>query len=253
MVEDLVNVHELYHHSRLLQRHAEGQQAGAMSHKAALPPLLSFGLSIDEHFQQSLTLGHQPLPTERPPLLDDDLWFCAEQHWRPPTELYALRKRAIGAIKELEQRWGPVTAQLRRLQTPAIRRVTATRDLGLTALLIMLLSWAGRYDLPIWFDSGYASSGDGVFPVQQGREITMAEVLDGWQDHNYHIIKQLKPGPHDSDASQGFCTKPLTHAQLHPGCPSSLDASSFSPVARSGSSTMGIQVGNPSGHPIATS
>ena len=76
-------------HSRLLQRHAEGQQAGALSHKAALPPLLSFGLSIDDHFTQSLTLGHHPLPTERPPLLDDDLWFCAEQHWRPPAELYA--------------------------------------------------------------------------------------------------------------------------------------------------------------------
>eukprot|EP00439_Symbiodinium_sp_Y106_P041568 s2353_g5.t1 len=34
---------------RVLQR-ADGQQAGAFSQRAALPPLLSFGLSIDEHF-----------------------------------------------------------------------------------------------------------------------------------------------------------------------------------------------------------
>ena len=32
-------------------------------------------------FRQSLQLGHVPLPTERLPLLDDDLWFCAERHW----------------------------------------------------------------------------------------------------------------------------------------------------------------------------
>ena len=49
-------------HSRLLQRHAEGQQAGALSHKAALPPLLSFGLSVDEHFAQAPTLGCKPEP-----------------------------------------------------------------------------------------------------------------------------------------------------------------------------------------------
>jgi len=32
---------------------ADGQQVGALSHKAALPPILSYGLSMDEHFDQS--------------------------------------------------------------------------------------------------------------------------------------------------------------------------------------------------------
>ena len=158
-------------------------------------------------------------------MLDDDLWFCAEHHWKPPAELYALRRRAIGAIKELKQRWSPVTAQLRRLQTPAIRRVTASRDLGLTALLIMLLSWADT-TYPYGLIKGMPAVGTappyGIFPVQEGREITLTEVLEGWQDHNSGIIRQLKPGPHDSvlleqseaDAMHGFCTEPMTHAQL---------------------------------------
>ena len=38
---------------RLCQRMADGQQVGALSHKAALPPILSYGLSMDEHFDQS--------------------------------------------------------------------------------------------------------------------------------------------------------------------------------------------------------
>ena len=33
------------------QQTAEGQQVGAMAHGAALPPVLPFGLHMDEHFE----------------------------------------------------------------------------------------------------------------------------------------------------------------------------------------------------------
>ena len=56
---------------RQRQRHAEGQQAGALSHKAALPPLLSFGLDPDTHYQRAYLRSQVPLPTEQQPLLDD--------------------------------------------------------------------------------------------------------------------------------------------------------------------------------------
>lgn len=42
--------HNAGRQAMLVQRHAEGQQAGAHSHRAALPPLLPFGLTPDEHF-----------------------------------------------------------------------------------------------------------------------------------------------------------------------------------------------------------
>ncbi|CAE7846314.1 unnamed protein product, partial [Symbiodinium necroappetens] len=42
---------------RFRQRTADGLQTGASTHRAALPPLLPFGLSVDEHFEQSLHLG----------------------------------------------------------------------------------------------------------------------------------------------------------------------------------------------------
>ena len=63
--------------SRLVQRHADGQQAGALSHRAALPPLVSFGLTMDEHFAACQALLCEPTPLEKQPLLDDDLSFAA--------------------------------------------------------------------------------------------------------------------------------------------------------------------------------
>eukprot|EP00435_Cladocopium_sp_Y103_P025354 s2906_g6.t1 len=62
---------------RLRQRHAEGQQAGALSHKAALPPLLSFGLAMDDHFHQAEGLLQRPTPLDMPPLVDEDLRYAA--------------------------------------------------------------------------------------------------------------------------------------------------------------------------------
>ena len=211
--------------ARLRQRHAEGQQAGALSQKAALPPLISFGLDPDEHFSRALQLGQTPLPTERMPLLDDDLWFASSVCATPPDKVKSFRQHAIGALKELKQRWAPVTKHLRSLQSPAIRGVTATRDLGLTALLILLSSWAD-VSYPFGLISGTPAVGTapnyGIFPAQPGRSITLDEVLEGWESHNNHITRSLKPELHDEtlleqslkDADQGFCTPPLTFQEL---------------------------------------
>ena len=50
---------------RQLQRAAEGQQVGACARKAALPPLLRYGLDPDEHFAAALAIGEAPLPILR--------------------------------------------------------------------------------------------------------------------------------------------------------------------------------------------
>ena len=73
--------------TRLRQRHSEGKQAGSLNHRAALPPLLPFGLSPDEHFQASRALGQTSLPTEGRPMLDDDLQFAAQMHPTAPVRL----------------------------------------------------------------------------------------------------------------------------------------------------------------------
>ncbi|CAE7505211.1 unnamed protein product, partial [Symbiodinium sp. CCMP2456] len=126
---------------RFRQRTADGQQIGASSHRAAIPPLLPFGLTADEHFEQSLHLGTRPLPTELRPILDTDLIFAADMHAKHRGSLRAIRQQAVGALKELKRRWESVGARLRTLQPKSLREATRYRDLGLTALLIILTCW----------------------------------------------------------------------------------------------------------------
>eukprot|EP00435_Cladocopium_sp_Y103_P055038 s2532_g18.t1 len=106
---------------RLRQRHAEGQQAGALSHKAALPPLLSFGLAMDEHFHQAEGLLQCPTPLEMPPLVDEDLRYAASCSSKDTQQLVKFRKFAVGFLIELKQRWQGVTLHLRQFQ-PGLSR-----------------------------------------------------------------------------------------------------------------------------------
>ena len=63
---------------RFKQRSTEGKQPGAYNQKAALPLVVSYGLSPDEHFVQALRVGQSVLPTECPAVLDADLHFAAD-------------------------------------------------------------------------------------------------------------------------------------------------------------------------------
>ena len=126
---------------RLAQRTSEGQQAGAYSQRASLPPLLSYGLEPDEHFVQARALSQQPLPTENLTVLDADLHFAAFVTARSRGHLRGLRQTAIKVLRELHRRWQGVTLHLRRFQSSAIQAVTHKRDIGLTGLLMVLISW----------------------------------------------------------------------------------------------------------------
>ena len=210
---------------RMAQRTAEGQQAGALSHRAALPPLLSFGLDPEVHFIQAHRLSQLPLPTEQRAVLDEDLQFAAwcTANWRG--QMRERRQHALGPLRELKRRWAPVSTVLVKHQPEAIRRVTAQRDLGLLSLLLLITSWSDTAyphglirGLPaVAFAPPY-----GVFPLQEANLITFEDVLTGWEAHNKSILGSLKPGKDDdfllsqsmADADQGFCSPPLNRKQF---------------------------------------
>ena len=62
----------------------------------------------------------------------------------------------------------------------------------------------------------------GIFPQQPAKRIGMADVLEGWQEHNQNILNQLKARKDDAfllqqsmeDAGNGFCTPPLRRAEF---------------------------------------
>ena len=176
-------------HKYQFLRTAEGQQVGALRQRAALPPMLAYGLSPDERFQQALHLGQCPLPTEQPAVLDLDLSFAPKKCPQPT--------KAIGAVKELHRRW---QKRLRQFQHPALRATTAKRDLGFVGLMVILTSWPDIsyphgliHGLPA---VGYAP-GYGIFPSQPAARITFQQVIDDCDAHNVRILASLKPGKDD--------------------------------------------------------
>ncbi|CAE7261262.1 FCPB [Symbiodinium sp. CCMP2592] len=216
-IEDLVNSDSL---GWLMQRTAEGQQAGALSGRAALPPLLPFGLSPDEHFERALARGDDPLPTEHPPVLDQDLHFAAAMTVGSLGRLRELRRECVRPLRELKHRWSQVGDHLRKLQTPAVRKVTAQRDLGLLSLFVVLLSWPDT-TLPSHLLFGMPAVGTslpcGVFPQQSFDTIPLHRLFENVDSHNKAIQGSIRPGPHDAflleqstkDFEAGFCSAPL--------------------------------------------
>ena len=205
---------------RQLARIGDGCQVGAMTHRAALPPLLPFNLDPDDHFNQALQRAQQPLPYEDLPVVDLDLEFVADAYAAHGQPLRPWRQHAVGAMRELKRRWEGVTLHLRPFQEPAIQQVTRHRDVGFIALLMLLTSWADT-SFPYGLIRGLPAVGYappyGVFPQQPAEVISMSDVLDGWQEHNQHILNQLRAGKDDEfllqqsleDAANGFCTAPL--------------------------------------------
>ena len=210
---------------RLALRMAEGKQAGALNQRAALPPLLPFGLDPDQHFALAVPRAAFPLPTEQVPVLDDDLRFAGACCAKRRGDLRGMRKQAIGALKELKDRLAATTAVLVQHQSEAIQQVTQGRDLALLTLLIILTSW-GDTSYPMGLISGLPAVGFAphynIFPWQQACQLSQEDVLDGWEAHNAAILRSLKPSRHDqfllsqshADADQGFCTRPMNRQEM---------------------------------------
>ena len=210
---------------RQLARIGDGCQVGAMTHRAALPPLLPFNLDPEDHFNQALQRAQQPLPYEDLPVSDLDLEYAADAFAAPRSSLRPWRQHAVGAMRELKRRWEGVTLHLRSFQEPAIQQVTRHRDVGFIALLLLLTSWADT-SFPHGLIRGLPAVGYappyGIFPQQPAEVISMSDVLDGWQEHNQHILNQLRAGKDDEfllqqsmeDAANVFCTPPLRRADF---------------------------------------
>ncbi|CAJ1459720.1 unnamed protein product [Effrenium voratum] len=126
---------------RYATRVSAGRQDGAMAHKAALPPVVSFGLSPDAHFKAALEASARPSPLEEFMCLDTDLHFAADRTWFSLTGGAAWRDEAVGVMKELARRWMAVTKHLRQFQPPAVAAVTRQRHIALVGLLVLLLAW----------------------------------------------------------------------------------------------------------------
>ena len=206
-------------------RASGGQQVGAYAHKAALSPLVSFGMSPDEHFQAALEAGCVPSPLEVQGAHDEDLLFAAEMTKAHANQGGDRRLEAVGAIRELKHRWRSVTHRLKRAQTATVHAVTRQRDIGLLTLLAMLVMWpdtAFGFHLTRGFPAVGFAPWSGIFEHREVSPVTQDTVWNGAMESNARIRAGLRPSTCDAvitaktevDCEKGFCTPAMRREEL---------------------------------------
>ena len=173
-------------------RYSSGQQQGAFSHKATLPPLISYQVDKDTHFSRAIQLGKEPSPLEREMLVDDDLEFAADMMCTHAAELGAKREESMQAMEELGRRWQVVDDHLRSHQCASLEGVTSERALGLVGLLYVLTMWPdARYPCELW--QGVKGVGFNpwcrVYPFQDAALVNNAYVSEGGLEEAQRLAK----------------------------------------------------------------
>ena len=193
--------------------------------RTALPQLVSFQISPDDHFKQALAVSKEPTPLEAMTEDDDDLRFAAHIMCSRSDQLPKYRQESRKAIAELKHRWQPVTRYLRKQQPKSTRQVTRERDIGLIGILIILLHWpdsAYAGQLIAGFPAvGYAEW-CGVYPKKPARRITLDEVFEKGQGPSNRILNKIGPGANDEyiteasykDYKKGWSSSPLKWDEL---------------------------------------
>ena len=206
-------------------RVADGAQQGALAHKAALPQLVSFGLSPDEHFHASMRVASSPLPTEQEPMMDDDLHYAAHATSRNRGALRRLRDHFVGSIKELSRRLQGVTTYLRRTLHQQVKPVLAKRHVALVMVGTIITLWPD-FSYGVDLMEGMPGVGHsvpcGAFPAQPYRLVQPEEILRDAREHNVEMEARVRPTQHDvflletgkADAEAGFASKPMTKQEL---------------------------------------
>ncbi|CAE7685749.1 unnamed protein product, partial [Symbiodinium microadriaticum] len=149
----------------------------------------------------------------------------------PPFDLYPRWVRSQGLDWSGPQgpAVGPASARILQRaagqQAPPLRRVTAARDIGLVAILVVLLMWPD-YALPFALLAGMPAVGFapcyGIFPQLEVDKIEYEEVLGDWRAHNAKVLQSIGPSRDDDfllsqstkDFESGFCTPPLSKESL---------------------------------------
>ena len=92
---------------------AQDVQRGTLMSRLAIDPLISFGLSRDEHFEQVQALAVPGcFPMDARPVCDQDLRFAAWRTVRSRSQLEAVREEDIACVEELAERLQPFVMYL---------------------------------------------------------------------------------------------------------------------------------------------
>ena len=187
--------------ARFAARTSAGKQQGGAASKGSWPPLVSFGLFPEEHFDRALQRAEEALPTEVGTAVDEDLEFAADRTLKNQQEKGGLRQEALNVIQELAKRLVKVNEHLRSLQNDGVRKVTETRDLGLLAVLCILTLWPD-VEFPSELVWGFRAVGFiphvHIFGEQPAEFMQEGDILKGSRQSNENMKAELKYSEDDA-------------------------------------------------------
>ena len=188
-------------------------QRGAAGHKAALAPVVPFGLSPDEHFQASISASASGCPHLFRPPDELDVRYAAHVMLQEG-DLTSWRQARMEDMRVLSWRLQPVS---QALQSSEARQVNPAAHFALLAVMIVLLSWPD-----VTFVSGlihgFPAVGFappcGVWASQPTSWCTLQDSLASGSSEAPALLGQVRAGEHDDfiheaglkGESHGWCT-----------------------------------------------
>ena len=191
-------------------------QRGAAGHKALLPPVVTFGLSPDAHFQASLATATSSCPHLFKPPDELDVHYAAHVMLHEK-DLTRWRQARMEDLRALSWRLQPVSQAIRQQQHHEVRRVNPAAHFALLAVLVVLLAWPD-----VTFVSGlihgFPAVGFappcGVRAAQPTPWCTLQDCLASGVAEAPALLGQVRAGEYDDfiyeaglkDELQGWCT-----------------------------------------------
>ena len=119
----------------MAQRAGTADQSTSVNKKTALPPVIPFNCSADDHFRQSLFVQRHGTPLDWSAPVEPDVAYAASCMAHPLSEVRARRESGISWMREPSRRLQPVTVVARRLQHPDVASVNPHVHLALFAVI----------------------------------------------------------------------------------------------------------------------
>ena len=142
------------------QRHlAEGNQRGSFFALDAVPQVVPFGLSADEHFAAASRYAQQGgFPMADGLAVEIDLQSAASWTVSRMGDLADARSTCYKAVVALADRLQPLSQHLRRQQRGSVAKVAANIHVAFLAVATVLLNWPDT-SLPSRYITGFRSLG----------------------------------------------------------------------------------------------
>ena len=190
----------------MAQRASAAEQGAAVNKRNALPPVVPYGQTADNHFRLPVQAQCTGCPLDWEAAVDHDVQFAASCVTGNLDRLRRTRADALELLKELSRRLWPVSQALHSVQHPDVHSVNQQVHLALFAVCTVLFAWPDT-SFVRGLLRGFSAVG------YQPQFCTLEEaLLEGRADADA-VVRSLRPSADDAvacaagekDEQSGFC------------------------------------------------